>query len=85
MCSSMRAKLFVGNLNYETSIDNLEAVFRPFQGFLHTKVRSVLAAVPASLWTAVRALAQSVDNSTCSRHLGVLCATGLVTYTLLCC
>ena len=45
----MRAKLFVGNLNYETSIENLEAVFRPFQGYLHTKVRTVLASVLFSL------------------------------------
>lgn len=36
----MRAKLFVGNLNYETTIDKLEAVFRPFAGYLHTKVCS---------------------------------------------
>lgn len=35
----MRAKLFVGNLAYDTGIEKLEAVFRPFAGYLHTKVR----------------------------------------------
>jgi hypothetical protein len=38
-CCSMRTKVFVGNLNYETSLEELEAVFRPFKGYVLTKVR----------------------------------------------
>eukprot|EP00892_Ulva_mutabilis_P006321 jgi/Ulvmu1/4060/UM019_0038.1 len=34
----MRAKLFVGNLAYDTGIEKLEALFRPFAGYLHTKI-----------------------------------------------
>jgi hypothetical protein len=35
----MRAKLFVGNLNYETSMEDLDEVFGPFQGYILTNVR----------------------------------------------
>lgn len=35
----MRAKLFVGNLSYDTSVGRLEEIFRGFFGFSHAKVR----------------------------------------------
>jgi RNA recognition motif. (a.k.a. RRM, RBD, or RNP domain) len=34
----MRSKLFIGNLNYETTTEKLETVLRPFPGFAHAKV-----------------------------------------------
>ena len=34
----MRAKLFVGNLNYETTTAKLETAFCSFQGYSHAKV-----------------------------------------------
>ena len=35
----MRAKLFVGNLNYQTTTETLETVFRTCHGYSHAKVR----------------------------------------------
>jgi hypothetical protein len=46
----MRAKLFVGNLNYETSVEDLEAVFRPFPGYMLTKVRSRALVCLCGFW-----------------------------------
>jgi RNA recognition motif-containing protein len=37
--STMRTKLFVGNLSYDTTVSKLEAAFGQFPGYSHAKVR----------------------------------------------
>jgi hypothetical protein len=52
----MRSKLFVGNLNYETTTAKLESAFYSFPGYSHAKVRTD---VTARNWPNARVVSSS--------------------------